>query len=69
MTIDPNRPVPLRNAHLVFGKSRSTIYSWIERGILEPVEGPDGRTVTLAQLQRAEAKVKMGRPRGVSKHS
>lgn len=61
--IDPAKQIPLSIAPEIIGRSLSTIYRWIDHGLLTPELGEDGvMTVTPAQLKAAEARVTRGRP-------
>ena len=60
--LPPDEPIQLSFAHLVVDRSRSTVYGWVQRGILDATDTPDGMTVTPAQVRAAEARVKRGRP-------
>ena len=51
------------------GRSKPTIYPWIDAGLLRAVDTSDGLVVRSIDLMRVAGRQRRGRPRGSSKHS
>lgn len=61
--IPDDEPIPISLAHNIVDKSSATIYRWVSRGLLKPVDTPDGMMTTPANVRQAEASITKGRPR------
>ena len=60
--------VPLSRAHKLVGRSRRTVYRWVQEGLVETLRPLREVWVSVPDLMRVEAeKVQLGRPRHGSK--
>lgn len=50
------------------GRSKTTVYRWIDDGLLKATETSDGLTVRSIDLMRVAGRQRRGRPRGTGKH-
>ncbi len=50
------------------GRSKPTIYRWIDQGILRAEDTSEGLIVRSIDLMRVAGRQRLGRPRGTSKH-
>ncbi|UAJ80169.1 hypothetical protein IT072_03730 [Leifsonia sp. ZF2019] len=49
------------------GRSKTTVYRWMDTGLLRFEETSDGRTVRSIDLMRVAGRQRRGRPRGSGK--
>ncbi|MBO1739682.1 hypothetical protein [Leifsonia sp. TF02-11] len=50
------------------GRSKTTVYRWMDEGLLRFEETSEGRTVRSIDLMRVAGRQRRGRPKGTSKY-